>query len=58
MQESNTTFVVRIPRDHYTGSFPLVLEVSAQPGNIRIQREVEFLGPDPLLLKSAKQPEG
>jgi cytochrome c oxidase accessory protein FixG len=56
MQESNTTFVVRIPRDHYTGSFPLVLEVSAQPGNIRIQREVEFLGPDPLLLKSAKQP--
>jgi cytochrome c oxidase accessory protein FixG len=50
MQERNSTFVVQVDRASYDGSFPLDIIVEAQPGNIRIVRSVEFLGPDPQLL--------
>jgi cytochrome c oxidase accessory protein FixG len=58
MDERNGTFVVQVPRAAYTGSFPLHIEIVAEPGGVRITREVEFLGPDPELLrrKSAPRP--
>lgn len=56
MQESNTTFVVQIPREQFDGPFPILLDITAQPGQIQIQREVEFLGPDPRLLNREKDP--
>ena len=51
MEEKNTTFVVRVPRDAYTGSFPLELSITAGDDGIEIPQEVEFIGPDPDLLK-------
>ncbi len=52
MQEINTTYVVQIPREAFTGAFPLEILILAEPGNIQVLQEVEFLGPDPRLLKS------
>ena len=51
MDEQNATFVVQVPRAEFDGAFPLILEIQAQPGNILLSREVEFLGPDPKLLR-------
>ena len=51
MEESNATFVVQVPRDTFAGSFPLEIVIEAEPGGIEITREVEFLGPDPALLR-------
>ena len=51
MEELNGTFVVQVPREAYRGSFPLTLLIEAEPGNIRINRVVEFMGPDPDLLR-------
>lgn len=51
MAEQNTTFVVQVPREAYAGSFPLILLVTAGKEGLEIQQEVEFLGPDPDLLK-------
>ncbi len=50
MEERNATYVVQVPREAYTGPFPLQIVVVAEPGNIELEREVEFLGPDPQLL--------
>lgn len=50
MDEQNATFVVQVPRASYTGAFPVILEIRAEPGAILLSREVEFLGPDPRLL--------
>ena len=50
MEERNATYVVQVPRDAFTGAFPMSIVVTAQPGDIKIEREVEFLGPDPKLL--------
>jgi cytochrome c oxidase accessory protein FixG len=51
MEERNSTFVVQVPRETFLGPFPLTLIIEAEPGDIEITREVEFLGPDPKLLK-------
>ncbi|MEX0329852.1 MAG: cytochrome c oxidase accessory protein CcoG [Puniceicoccaceae bacterium] len=51
MDERNGTFVVQVPRESFEGSFPFLIEIEAEPGGARIVREVEFLGPDPRLLK-------
>jgi len=57
MDGRNGTFVVSVPRDTYTGSFPLKILIEAQPGDAKIIREVEFLGPDPELLKRLSERE-
>lgn len=51
MEERNSTYVVQVPRDSFTGAFPLEILVIAEPGHVQILQEVEFLGPDPRLLK-------
>ena len=51
MDEMNGTFIVRVPRETFAGSFPLTVQIEAEPGDLTILREVEFLGPDPALLK-------
>jgi cytochrome c oxidase accessory protein FixG len=53
MDEMNGTFVVQVPRDAYLGAFPLTVQIEAEPGGTQILREVEFMGPDPALLKQA-----
>jgi len=50
MEELTRTFVVEVPRADFNGKFPLQLTFTAQPGDITVVREVEFLGPDPALL--------
>ncbi|MEX0323467.1 MAG: cytochrome c oxidase accessory protein CcoG [Puniceicoccaceae bacterium] len=51
MAEENGTFIVQVPRDLFEGTFTLDLLIEAQPGDITLVRDVEFLGPDPRLLK-------
>jgi len=51
MGESNGTFVVQVPRGAFKGPFPLELLIEAEPGDINLTQEVEFLGPDPELLR-------
>jgi cytochrome c oxidase accessory protein FixG len=53
MEERNGTYVVQVPRDTYEGAFPLTIRIEARPGQVELVREVEFLGPDPGLLKRA-----
>jgi cytochrome c oxidase accessory protein FixG len=50
MEERNITYVVRVPRELFTGAFPLEVLIMAEPGGTQITQEVEFLGPDPKLL--------
>jgi cytochrome c oxidase accessory protein FixG len=51
MEEQNATFIVQVPRDAYAGSFPLTLLITTGSDGNEIHKEVEFLGPDPELLK-------
>jgi cytochrome c oxidase accessory protein FixG len=51
MEEQNATFIVQVPREAYAGSFPLTLLITAGNDGDEIHKEVEFLGPDPELLK-------
>ncbi len=51
MEERTVTLVVRVAREAFAGPFPLEIIVGAEPGGIRIHRGVEFLGPDPALLR-------
>ena len=53
MEERNTTFVVQVPRDAFIGPFPLEIVIEAEPGGLEIVREVEFIGPDPALLRKS-----
>jgi cytochrome c oxidase accessory protein FixG len=54
MQEENGTFIVQVPRDLFEGPFTLNLLIEGQPGDVSLVREVEFLGPDPRLLRKIK----
>ena len=51
MQEINGTFIVQVPRAAFEGAFAVTILIEAEPGDVRIEREVEFLGPDPALLR-------
>lgn len=52
MAEENGTFIVQVPRDLFEGAFTLDLVIEGQPGDISIERDVEFLGPDPRMLRN------
>jgi cytochrome c oxidase accessory protein FixG len=54
MEERNGTFVVQVNREAYEGAFSMIIQIEAQPGGARITREVEFLGPDPELLRKER----
>jgi hypothetical protein len=43
--------IATIARSDYTGPFHLVLHVNSESGEVSIERPVEFLGPDPKLLR-------
>lgn len=49
--ERSVTWVVRVPREAYSGGFPMRIIVSAEPGGWQIERELNFVGPDPTLLE-------
>ena len=52
MGERNGTFIVQVPREAFEGRFPFSIQIETEPGQARIVREVEFLGPDPKLLNA------
>ncbi len=52
--ETLATFVVQVAREDYTGSFSLTLEAAVDPGLLLLQERVEFLGPDPELLRGSR----
>ena len=49
--EQSYPFIVIVPNESYTGTFPLTLTVTAEPGGTTISRTIDFLGP---LLKKNK----
>lgn len=51
MDEVPATFVVQVPRGEFTGNFAIQIIAVGNPGEHTLHREVEFLGPDPELLK-------
>jgi len=50
-REEVRPLIVTISRSDYVGPFHLVLHVNGEPGEVRIDRPVEFLGPDPKLIR-------
>lgn len=44
-------FILQIPRSTYAGKFTFQLQVSDDPKTFSIGREIEYVGPDPELLK-------
>jgi len=48
--------ILFVPREHYAGKFRLRLVATGAAGGARIGREVEFVGPDPRLLKAHATP--
>lgn len=50
-EERSVTWVVRVPREAYSGGFPMRILVSAEPGGWHVERELNFVGPDPTLLE-------
>lgn len=49
LQELARPIVVVVTNENYQGPIKLTLKVHAQPGDSIVRREVEFLGPNPLL---------
>jgi len=43
--------VMQVPRSEYTGKFPLELVLHAGAEGFELRREIEFIGPDPKLLR-------
>lgn len=50
MDEGLHTVIVRMPRAVYTGKFRFKIAVHDEVGGYTLEREAEFLGPDPKLL--------
>lgn len=49
--ESRQPFILLLPREEYVGHFPVMIRVSSVDGGFTVEREVNFLGPDPRLLR-------
>jgi cytochrome c oxidase accessory protein FixG len=49
--EETRPIIISIARENYTGSFPLTFTLLNPEGATILEREAEFLGPDPELLK-------
>ena len=58
MAEQMTPLVLVMDRNHYTGPFRFIVRVRDGAGEVNITREVEFLGPDPQLLKEEDREKG
>jgi cytochrome c oxidase accessory protein FixG len=48
--------ILFVPRGAYAGKFRLRLTVTNAQGGARVEREIEFIGPDPRLLKAHATP--
>jgi len=48
--------ILFVPREVYSGKFRLRLIVTDAPGQATVEREIEFIGPDPRLLKAHAAP--
>ncbi len=55
MAEDVRPLVVLVPRGIYAGSFRCRVVVRDEAGTYHLSREVEFLGPDPVLLREAEE---
>lgn len=47
--------VVRLPRAAYNGVFHLDVVVSDEAGSVKLERQIEFVGPDPRLLREEER---
>jgi polyferredoxin len=52
-REVNTPVVLSVPRSAWTGPFTVNLVVSSADGGTRVERKLEFIGPDARLLREA-----
>jgi cytochrome c oxidase accessory protein FixG len=50
LEERVVTLLLLTPRAGFTGNFRATLRLHGEPGDLRIERTVEFIGPDPRLL--------
>ena len=53
--EMDQPFTVIMKRKHYKGPFKVTLLVTAQPGDVKLERQLEFVGPDPRLLPDVEE---
>lgn len=51
LAEQVLPLVLQIPRDDYAGRMPLVVTLHGESGGYTVEREIEFVGPDPRLLR-------
>ncbi len=58
MAEQMAPLVLVVDRKHYTGPFMFKVHVRDESGRYSVTREVEFLGPDPDLLKEEDRENG
>lgn len=58
MAEQVTPLVLTVDRGRYEGSFKFMVRVRDIAGHFTLQREVEFLGPDPRLLREEDHDKG
>jgi polyferredoxin len=58
MAEEVRPLVILIPRNDYTGSFHCQVTVRDEAGTYHLSREIEFLGPDPALLRDEAEDTG
>jgi len=55
MVEQMTPLVLVVDRKHYTGPFKFLVRVRDEQGRVNITREVQFMGPDPRLLREEEE---
>lgn len=51
LDEIARPLVIIVPREDYTGPVKLTLRIHSNPGDTIVRQEVEFLGPNPQILK-------
>jgi cytochrome c oxidase accessory protein FixG len=50
LAETRQPFILLVPRNEYRGHFPVTIRATAADGSFTVEREVNFIGPDPRLL--------
>jgi polyferredoxin len=56
MDEIVSPLVLQVPRRSYEGPFHLTVQVSDEARSYTLTRKIEFVGPDPALLREEEQP--
>ena len=55
LAEQLTPLVIFVDRHQYSGPFKFTVDVSDESGSYHLSREIEFLGPDPRLLREDEE---